>query len=120
MRPDQDRRRRYCRRAATGVGCRLYARLRRSIHWGIWRGRERRDRGGWFHATTPKIWIDVDDDEATMPVVKSPESIFIVVAGGPGRHHLVIPTTGDLTECVTRPITFKDGKPIKSVHDFTR
>ena len=64
--------------------------------------------------------IDLDDDEATMPVVKSPESIFIAVAGGPGRHNLVIPTTGDLTECVTRQIAFKDGQPIKSVHDFTR
>ena len=64
--------------------------------------------------------IDIDDDEATMPVVKSPESIFIAVAGGPGRHNLVIPTTGDLTECVTRPIAFKDGTPIASVHDFTR
>jgi hypothetical protein len=78
-----------------------------------------RARGGWFHATKPKVWIDLDDDEATMPVVKSPESIFIAVAGGPGRHNLVIPTTGDLTECVTRPVTFKDGRPIQSVYDFT-
>jgi hypothetical protein len=80
--------------------------------------KDARDRGGWFHATAPKAWIDVGDDEATMPVVKSPESIFVVVAGGPGRHNLVIPTTGDLTECVTRPITFKDGRPIASVKDF--
>ena len=82
--------------------------------------KDARERGGWFHATAPKVWIDLDDDEATMPVVKSPESIFIAVAGGPGRHNLVIPTTGDLTECVTRPITFKDGRPIASVYDFTR
>jgi hypothetical protein len=82
--------------------------------------KDARDRGGWFHATEPKAWIDVNDDEATMPVVKSPESIFIVVAGGPGRHNLVIPTTGDLTECVTKPITFKDGTPIASVRDFVR
>jgi len=64
------------------------------------------------------VWIDISNDDATMPVVKSPESIFIVVAGGPGRHNLVIPTTGDLTECVTLPITFKDGRPIRSVRDF--
>ncbi|MBM3343653.1 MAG: hypothetical protein FJY56_16330 [Betaproteobacteria bacterium] len=80
--------------------------------------KDARDRGGWFHATEPKVWIDISNDDATMPVVKSPESIFIVVAGGPGRHNLVIPTTGDLTECVTLPITFKDGRPIRSVRDF--
>lgn len=80
--------------------------------------KDARDRGGWFHATSPKAWIDINDDEATMPVVKSPDSIFVVVAGGPGRHNLIIPTTGDLTECVTRPITFKDGRPVTSVHDF--
>jgi hypothetical protein len=82
--------------------------------------KDARDRGGWFHATSPKLWTDIDDDKATMPVVKSPESIFIAVAGGPGRHNLVIPTTGDLTECVTRPITFKDGRPIRSVYDFVK
>lgn len=80
--------------------------------------KDARERGGWFHATSPRVWIDVDNDEATMPVVKSPESIFIVVAGGPGRHNLVIPTTGDLTECVTKPIAFRDGTPVASVHDF--
>lgn len=82
--------------------------------------KDARDRGGWFHATEPKVWIDIADDEATMPVVKSPQSIFIVVAGGPGRHNLVIPTTGDLTECVTRPIALKDGRPVGSVSDFVR
>ena len=46
--------------------------------------------------------------------------VIVAVAGGPGRHNLVIPTTGDLTECVTRPITFKDGTPIRSVKDFVR
>jgi hypothetical protein len=82
--------------------------------------KDARDRGGWFLSGPPGIWTDLSDDEAMMPVVKSPDSIFIMVAGGPGRHTLVIPTTGGLTECVTRPITFKDGRPIKSVYDFTR
>jgi hypothetical protein len=82
--------------------------------------KDARDRGGWFLSGPPGIWTDLTDDEATMPVVKGPDSIFIMVAGGPGRHTLVIPTTGDLTECVTKPITFKDGRPIKSVYDFTR
>ena len=55
-----------------------------------------------------------------MPVVKSPDRYFLVVAGGPGRHNLVIPTTGDLTECVTKAVTFKDGRPVRSVRDFLR
>jgi len=82
--------------------------------------KDARDRGGWFLSGPPASGVDLDDDEAMLPTVKSPDSIFIVVAGGPGRHTLVIPTTGGLTECVTRPITFKDGRPIKSVYDFTR
>jgi hypothetical protein len=82
--------------------------------------KDARDRGGWFLSGPPGIWTDLEDDEALMPVVDSPESIFIAVAGGPGRHTLVIPTTGGLVECVTKPITLKDGTPIKSVHDFTR
>ena len=39
-------------------------------------------------------WIDRDDDNAMVPVVRRPEDIHIIVAGGPGRHSLYIPGWG--------------------------
>lgn len=39
-------------------------------------------------------WIDRGDDQAMVPVVRRPEDIHIIVAGGPGRHSLYIPGWG--------------------------
>ena len=39
-------------------------------------------------------WIDRNDDTAMVPVVRRPEDIHIMVAGGPGRHSVYIPGWG--------------------------
>ncbi len=39
-------------------------------------------------------WIDRDDPDALVPVVRRAEDIHIIVAGGPGRHSLFIPGWG--------------------------
>ena len=39
-------------------------------------------------------WIDRDDDDAMVPVVRRAEDIHIMVAGGPGRHSVYIPGWG--------------------------
>ena len=39
-------------------------------------------------------WIDRDDDGFLVPLVRRPEDIHIIVAGGPGRHSLYIPGWG--------------------------
>jgi hypothetical protein len=39
-------------------------------------------------------WIDREDDDAMVPVVRRAEDIHIMVAGGPGRHSVYIPGWG--------------------------
>ena len=77
-----------------------------------------RDRGGWG-TVIPPDFVDVDDDDAMMPIVPRPENILIVVAGGYGRHmNAVLSSSYNLS--VTRPITRRDGTPVGSVQDFLR
>ena len=80
--------------------------------------RELRDRGGWNVAPLPDF-VNKDDDNALVPVVSRPEDILVLVAGGKIRHLTVI-LTASYNLSVTRPITRKDGTPIRSVHDFVQ
>ena len=81
-------------------------------------GRALRDRGGWGLSPCHK-GVDTDDDDAMVPIVREPGDILIVVAGGHGRHLNFIPTSG-YNLSVTRPITFRDGAPLRSVEDFLK
>jgi hypothetical protein len=75
-----------------------------------------RGRGGWGTTRLPDF-VDTDDDEAMMPIVPRPENILIVVAGGHGRHmNVVLSSAYNLS--VTKPITRRDGTPVKSVREF--
>ncbi len=47
-------------------------------------------REGW-----PK-WVDIDDDEAVVPVTPTPEDIHVIVAGGEGRFCVQLPGWGVL------------------------
>jgi hypothetical protein len=47
-------------------------------------------------------WIEREDDNSMVPVARRPEDINIIVAGGAGRHSLVIPGWG--TRASTRKI----------------
>ncbi|OGA39620.1 MAG: hypothetical protein A3G24_25330 [Betaproteobacteria bacterium RIFCSPLOWO2_12_FULL_62_13] len=78
--------------------------------------RELRDRGGWGKCPPPKF-VDPNDDDATVPIAARPQDILVVVAGGHQRHMNAILTAG-YTLSVTRPITFKNGQPIRSTQDF--
>ncbi|MBI4081490.1 MAG: hypothetical protein HY423_02660 [Candidatus Lambdaproteobacteria bacterium] len=48
-------------------------------------------------------WVDVQNDDARVPVVGKPSDIHIVVSGGPGKHSAFIPTFGTY-KSVTRRI----------------
>lgn len=48
----------------------------------------------------------------------SPENVVVTVAGGPGRHSVVLPTLGD-TARQTVPVTFEDGTPVSTTDEFT-
>ena len=80
--------------------------------------RELRDRGAWGKSPLP-AFIDANDDNAMVPIVKAPENIVVLVAGGPQRHMNALLTAG-YSMSITRPITFKDGTPVRSVRDFLR
>jgi hypothetical protein len=80
--------------------------------------RELRDRGAWGKSPLP-AFIDANDDDAMVPLVKAPENIVVLVAGGHQRHMNALLTAG-YSMSVTRPIAFKDGTPVRSVRDFLR
>ena len=62
-------------------------------------------------------FVDVEDDNAMMPIVPRPENILIVVAGGYGRHmSAVLSAAYNLS--VTKQINREDGTPVESVQDF--
>ncbi len=87
----------------------LFEKARQPIH-------AMRNRGGWDMAPWHK-GVDPDDDNCMVPIVGRPDDILILVAGGHGRHMNFIPTSG-YNVSVTRPITLKDGTPIRSAQDF--
>ena len=59
-------------------------------------------------------------DDDGVPVVNAPEDLHVIVAGGPGKHSVWIPTFGAVTRPVTVPITDRDGTPVRSVEDLRR
>lgn len=78
--------------------------------------RELRNRGGWGKSPLPGF-IDTRDDDAMVPIVARPENILVLVAGGYQRHMNALLTAG-YSSSVTRPITLKDGTPLRSTRDF--
>jgi len=63
--------------------------LRLGSMWGM------HDWPTWMRATR--------DDDALMPQVLSPDEVFVLVAGGPGKHSAVVPNC-TFSSAVTRPI----------------
>jgi len=71
----------------------------------------RHRRGRWFHSDHP---------EATIPVADNTSDFEIVVAGGAGPHSVVLPSFGEATVPITKPILHKDGTPVRNVQDFIK
>lgn len=57
------------------------------------------------------------DSEGKVPIVQSPDLIKIIVAGGPGRHSVWIPSFG-LSYSVTHVIRNSKGEPVRTFSDF--
>lgn len=64
-----------------------------------------------FRKNHPDRFSNLRDTDR-IPLVDKPEEMLVVVAGGMGRHSVVIPTFGGHTRAVTRPITDSNGNPI--------
>lgn len=52
-----------------------------------------------YRKTSPHVFADVPDD-GVVPMLDGPESLLVLVAGGPGKHSMVVPTFGT-TKVVT-------------------
>ena len=63
-----------------------------------------------FKKNHPKRFSGLNS-QASVPISDRPEDIMVVVAGGKGRHSVVIPTFGR-TRAVTVPVTDGGGTPI--------
>ena len=48
-------------------------------------------------------WMKIVDDDHLVPMTAEPDNIRIVVAGGPGKHSLVVPSWG-MTKSATLPV----------------
>ncbi len=48
-------------------------------------------------------WMKVVDDDHLLPMTAEPDNIRVLVAGGPGKHSLVVPSWG-MTRSVTLPV----------------
>ncbi|MFA5015879.1 MAG: hypothetical protein WC549_10170 [Actinomycetota bacterium] len=65
----------------------------------------------------PEGW---DEKKHPMPVTRSPEDVFVVVAGGRGGHSQVILPWGLHSEAIIERVELPDGKPAKKISDFKR
>ena len=70
----------------------------------------------WIRQMRPH-WSEAFEKKGKIPLVDRWEEIQIAVAGGAGKHSAFIPTFG-ATKPVTRAITLKDGRPVRSVKEF--
>jgi hypothetical protein len=59
--------------------------------------------GMWGIQDWPAWMTVVQDDDAMMPQVPSPDDVFVIVAGGPGKHSSVVPNC-TFSRAVSRPI----------------
>ncbi|HVQ74371.1 MAG TPA: hypothetical protein VMT79_02425 [Candidatus Binatia bacterium] len=60
--------------------------------------------GGMYGIQDWPRWMQVIGDDATpLPLVPSPEDIFVLVAGGPGKHSVVVPNC-TFSRAVTRAV----------------
>ena len=71
----------------------LFARVTRTIG-------ELKTGGMWqMKDWAPDLLALSDDDAAAVPIVRRPEDVFVLVAGGPGKHSLVMPSFGITEAC---------------------
>jgi hypothetical protein len=48
-------------------------------------------------------WMETADDDARLPIVPGPEDVYVMVAGGPGKHSAVVPNCC-FSRAVSRPV----------------
>jgi hypothetical protein len=74
----------------------VYENARRPLH--------RLKQGGMWGIHDWPRWMETADDHALLPVVPGPEDVYVMVAGGSGKHSTVVPNCC-FSRAVTRRIT---------------
>lgn len=69
-----------------------------------------------FASRFPALYRDVDPEITPVPMIRAPERLLIIVAGGAGKHSMHVPTFG--TPSIIEPVTLKTGEYAKSLADF--
>ena len=54
--------------------------------------------------TAQGVPVPLFERAALAPIADNPESIHVIVAGGPGKHSAWLPTFGNMTRPVTMPV----------------
>lgn len=73
---------------------------------------------GRFRKKYPDRYGSADPQTTLVPVVQSPESLRLVVAGGAGKHSMHMPTMGT-QRMMIRPLVTRSGEPARSLDDFS-
>jgi hypothetical protein len=60
--------------------------------------------GMWGIQDWPRWMLAVTDERARLPIVPSPKEVYVIVAGGPGKHSAVVPNC-TFSRAVSRPVT---------------
>jgi hypothetical protein len=64
----------------------------------------RRKQGGMWGIHDGPRWMQTADDDARLPIVPGPDDVYVMVAGGSGKHSSVIPNCC-FSHAVTRRVT---------------
>lgn len=72
---------------------------------------------GRFRDKYPERYATADAATTLIPLVRGPDRVLVVVAGGAGRHSATVGSIG-ISRAVTRLVTTRDGRPARSLSDF--
>lgn len=72
---------------------------------------------GRFRDKYPEQYATADAAKTLIPLVRAPDRVLVVVAGGAGRHSATVSSIG-ISRAVTRLVTTRDGRPARSLNDF--
>jgi hypothetical protein len=74
---------------------------------------------GLFRDKFPERYADADAETTLARFAPNPESVIVIVAGGPGKFTMHVPTMGAMLS-VSQPVLLKSGEYAKSLEDFHR
>ena len=72
---------------------------------------------GRFRDKYPEQYANADEATTLIPLVRGPDRVLVVVAGGAGRHSATVGSIG-ISRAVTRRVTLRDGRPARALSDF--